>query len=356
MALDWRYMRLTSMKIRKSIGLICALFLFLLNTQSASAAGNVNGRWVNPITDICWKCLFPLTIGSIPVTPVLPDTSVNQNTSLSSTLPDTPNPSSPIQLCPMGIGYRVGVAIGFWEPFAMTDVTATPGNMVNMGGMSVSVSKLKTGTGTNESNTVGQSFYQVHWYKYPALSWLNIITSLACKQTGDMDIGYMTELDPMWSDSSLSALINPEAILFANPVSQAACAADSVSALVSKPIDALFWCAGSQGSMYPFNGFVSNSFSPLSVSVLLSERMDFKLHREGLIQDSIGKDKAVCFTYPTVIMPKSRYRYQMVNMIPDSGSCHPFGRSTLSWGYLHTLPMMKRNFGYVIWRKRNCVV
>ena len=342
----------------KRLGFFLSLTLCLFCFSEETIAGSVsaNGRWVNPVSDICWKCLFPLTIGSTPVTPVVADSSANANSSLSATLPDTPNPASPIQLCPMGIGYRVGVAIGFWEPFAMTDVTATPGNMVNMGGMSVSMNKLKTGTGTNNYETTGQSFYQVHWYKYPALSWLNIITALACKQTGDMDIGYMTELDPMWSDSSLSALINPEAILFANPISQAACAADSISALVYLPIDALFWCAGSQGSMYPFNGFVSNSFSPLSVSVLLSERMDFKLHREGLIQDSIGADTAVCYTYPTVIMPKSRYRYQMVNMIPDASSCHPFGRSTLTWGYLHNLPIMKRNFGYVIWRKRNCVV
>jgi conjugal transfer pilus assembly protein TraU len=47
--------------------------------------------------------------------------------------PDTNNPASPIQICPVGILYRIGLAIGFWEPMAMTDVTREPGVMVNMG-------------------------------------------------------------------------------------------------------------------------------------------------------------------------------------------------------------------------------
>ncbi|MHD0335553.1 TraU family protein (plasmid) [Escherichia coli] len=55
------------------------------------------------------------------------------------------------------------------------------------------------------------------------------------------------------------------------------------------PLDVLFWCAGSQGSMYPFNGWVSNESSPLQSSLLVSERMAFKLHRQGMIMETIGK-------------------------------------------------------------------
>lgn len=50
---------------------------------------------------------------------------------------DTSNPSSPIQICPVGILYRIGLAIGFWEPMAMVDVTREPGVMVNMGGFKI---------------------------------------------------------------------------------------------------------------------------------------------------------------------------------------------------------------------------
>nr|WP_240155566.1 conjugal transfer pilus assembly protein TraU [Pantoea multigeneris] len=310
----------------------------------AQADPTCGGRWVNPITDVCWQCLFPMSIGNVQVSAGGP--------------PDTLNPSSPIQLCPAPppLLVRPGIAIGFWEPFAMTDVTRAPGCMVNMGGFTIPIPGSGTGVGTKASGDATGTFYHVHWYKYPLISWLNILSSAACMQGGEYDIGYLTELDPMWHNDNLSLFINPEAMLFANPVAQMACAADAIAATAGKPLDALFWCAGSQGSMYPFTGNLVNESSGLNSSTLLTERMAFKLHREGLILDSVGVNTAVCNEYPTVIMPKSRYRYQMVNTIPDVATCHPFGRSVMLWQTGHEMPTTRKNYGYLIWKKRNCVV
>lgn len=61
------------------------------------------------------------------------------------------------------------------------------------------------------------AFYHVHWYKYPLTYWLNIITSLGCLEGGDLDIAYLSEIDPTWTDSSLTTILNPEAVIFANP-------------------------------------------------------------------------------------------------------------------------------------------
>ncbi|EPE1552608.1 conjugal transfer pilus assembly protein TraU [Escherichia coli] len=190
---------------------------------------------------------------------------------------------------------------------------------------------------------------------YPLTYWLNIITSLGCLEGGDLDIAYLSEIDPTWTDSSLTTILNPEAVIFANPIAQGACAADAIASAFNMPIDALFWCAGSQGSMYPFNGWVSNESSPLQSSLLVSERMAFKLHRQGMIMETIGKNNAVCNEYPSPILPKERWRYQMVNMYPDSGQCHPFGRSVTRWETGKNPPNTKKNFGYLMWRKRNCV-
>ena len=338
-----------------------------------------DGRWVNPVTDVCWSCLFPLTVGDVPVAmqanSVKDDgvkgagsgssgsqTSTQTGSTSSASVatysnnnPDTDNPSMPIQICPMGIFYRIGLAIGYWEPFSMVDVTKEAGRMVSMGGMSINLGQIGRGTEDNSIGDVPGNFMQVHWYKYPLIAWLNIITSLGCMQVGDMDLAYMSELDPMWNDSSLSAVINPEAFIFNNIVAQSACAADAIASSFYKPLDVLFWCAGSQGSMYPFTGYTAQAFSPVQNSVLMAERMAYKLHREGLILDSIGENKAVCYNYPAPIIPKDRYRYQMVSMIPDTESCHPFGRSTLRWEIGHNVPIGMKNFGYIIWRKRNCV-
>jgi conjugal transfer pilus assembly protein TraU len=162
-------------------------------------------------------------------------------------------------------------------------------------------------------------------------------------QTGDMDIAYLSEVDPMWNDSTLSMIINPEAALFGNLIAQAACAADAAASSAGLPLSPLFWCAGAQGSMYPFTGYTSGEFSPLESSLLVSERMAYKLHREGLVMNSVGADTAVCFQYPSPIIPKERWRYQMVNMYPETSSCHPFGASTQLWGTT-TTPSVQKEF------------
>ncbi|EEY3190817.1 conjugal transfer protein TraU, partial [Escherichia coli] len=65
--------------------------------------------------------------------------------------------------------------------------------------------------------------------------------------------------------------------------------------------------------------------------------------------------RAVCFEYPSPIIPKSRWRYHMVNKYPDAGQCHPLGRSVTRWEAGKNMPNDRRNFGYLFWRKRNCV-
>lgn len=322
--------------------LLGALFVPLMVTSSpARAADAGDGRWVNPISDVCWNCLFPMTLGNIQLA--------------SGPQKDTNNPSMPIQICPMGVLYRLGLAIGFWEPMAMVDVTREPGVMVNMGGFKIDLGRTGTGTAGQSDRPAAGTFYHVHWYKYPLIFWLNIITSLGCLQTGDMDIAYLSEVDPLWNDSTLSMIINPEAALFGNLIAQAACAADAAASSAGLPLSPLFWCAGSQGSYYPLTGYTSGEFSPLESSLLVSERMAFKMHREGLVWNSVGVDTAVCHQYPSPIIPKERWRYQMVNMYPETNNCHPFGASTQMWGTGHNSPQSKKNFGYLFWRKRNCV-
>ena len=315
----------------------------LLASGSLQASDQCDGHFVNPVTDICWSCLFPLSIGSATVAP-------GDN-------PDTDNPDWPVQACKTDLAYRLGMAIGYWEPFAMTDVTRTPYCLVNLGGVDADVG-LGGARGATEAQSTGTTaaFYQVHWYKYPLISWLNILTSVGCMQSGDYDIGYLSELDPTWSDDELAFILNPEAVLFGNPASQMACLADAAAASFGSSINSLFWCMGAQGSSYPLTGHISAEYSVLESATLLTERMAFKLHREGLIKDSSGKDVEVCTTHVKTIIPKDRYRYQMTNPTPDSQSCHPFGHTTTTWQTGKLTPADKGNYGEVVWRKRNCVV
>ncbi len=128
----------------------------------------------------------------------------------------------PIQICPAlpPLFRRIGLAIGYWEPMALTDVTRSPGCMVNLGFSLPAFGKTAQGTAKKDEKQVNGAFYHVHWYKYPLTYWLNIITSLGCLEGGDLDIAYLSEIDPTWTDSSLTTILNPEAVIFANPIAQ----------------------------------------------------------------------------------------------------------------------------------------
>lgn len=312
-------------------------------SQCVWAGSTCHGNFVNPITDVCWSCLFPITIGSSQV--------------MSGNQSDTPNPSLPICACGSPV-IHPGISTGFWEPIALTDVTRTPYCMVNLGGLQLPMGTLlEQGDAESAQSNDNSSFYYVHWYKYPLLYWLNIITDGLCLETGDLDIAYLTELDPTWNDDELGFLQNPEAFLFGNFIAQGACAADSVAASISHPLDALFWCAGSQGSFYPMNGHVQEHVGGVQASLLVTERMAYKLHRDQLLTDSVGENSpALCYNPRLPIIPKSRYRYQMVNPVPTVGAngCHPFGATTSIWEAGHEIPFTGEDFGYLIFRKRNC--
>lgn len=335
------------MSFLKKVNISTLMIILLHFNLNAHADSLCHGHFANPITDVCWSCLFPISIGSSEV--------------VSDGEPDTGNPTAPICTCPMvPSGIRIGLSIGFWEPMALVDVTRHPYCMVNLGGVQLNMGQYGSEGEVDKSETEqGGSFYEVHWYKFPLLLWLNVLTDMMCVEQGDFDIGYLTELDPTWHDDELGFLLNPEALLFGNLGAQAACSADSLAAVTGLPIDTLFWCAGAQGSMYPLEGEVQETLGGVQASTLLTERMAFKMHREGLLWDSVGQNSpALCSEYPSPILPKSRYRYQMVNPIPTAtggeNGCHAFGHTTTLWESMHEYPYSGEDFGYLVWRKRNC--
>ncbi|MHC0449638.1 MAG: TraU family protein [Candidatus Lariskella arthropodorum] len=49
----------------KLISIFVAL-IYITGAQRAQG-GACQGRFLNPITDICWSCIFPITVGSVPI-------------------------------------------------------------------------------------------------------------------------------------------------------------------------------------------------------------------------------------------------------------------------------------------------
>jgi hypothetical protein len=170
--------------------------------------------------------VFPLTIGSASL--------------VSDGQDDIGNPSNPICFC--SNPPRIGVSIGFWEPVRLVDVTRTPFCMVGLGGIAIDPGiEVPRGAQVGHDSQTRNSFYQVHWYTNPILYWLEVLLDFPCLEKGSLDLVYLTEVDPLWADDELTAILNPEAVLFANAPAKAACAADCVASTAGLGIASLFW-------------------------------------------------------------------------------------------------------------------
>ena len=136
---------------------LAALALAALLWSVPASAQSCTGRFVNPISDVCWECLFPISIGPITIG------------SVSGVL-DTPNPSSPICLCGSPIP-RIGLSLGVWEPARLVDATRAPWCFPNLGGLTIDPG-LPAGrgrTGAAGGDGAKGSVWHAHYYMYPLL-------------------------------------------------------------------------------------------------------------------------------------------------------------------------------------------
>ena len=324
--------------------------LFALASTFVHAADSLTctGKFPNPITDICWSCILPMSIGSATVANF-------------DGQEDIANPSNPV--CSCGVNPTIGLSIGFWEPARHVEVVRKPFCLVSLGGIDLDPGVAAPAAARftrSEGDGDGGSFYQAHFYVNPVLYWLEVVTDFPCLERGSFDLAYLTEVDPLWNDDELTLILNPEAVLFANPVAVAACAADCVAATAGFGIAEMFWCAGCQGGIYPFDGHVPYHMGGVRTAALLAQRLTAKMHRELLAWGWHGK-AGLCGPYFLPAMDKTAYKTQLTYPVANTGKdggrcCQPFGRSTIVWGAGKEYPVRGEDFAFMLFRKRNCCV
>ncbi len=319
----------------------CFFFLLILTSSVHS-----QDTFINPVTDICWECVFPMKILGQEVEP-------NLNT--ISKPPKLKNIKGTDLFCYChGVPPKPGIPISFWEPSKMVDVTKQAYKLVGLGGISIGQSTIKN-RGTLGSSRMGsrKSFSHVHIYDYPVLALLDILTDFACIETGTLDMQYFSELDYTWYDDSLANIINPEVALFANPLAQAACVADCAGSSINQPLDKLFWCAGCQGSLYPFSGHVGSFRGLIQESLLLTQRALAKMHRTGMITGYESGN--YCERSYMPIWKKSLYKIQMARPVANtSDGCTTLGGTEVIWGAGKAYPKEGEEFVYILWTKKQC--
>lgn len=317
-------------------------------TAGAAGAASCTGRFPNPITDICWSCILPLSIGSARIGNL-------------GDQEDIDNPASP--LCSCGVNPVIGLSIGFWEPARHVEVVRKPFCLASLGGIDLDpgIPAPEAARFTRpEGDGDGGAFYQAHFYVNPVLHYLEAVTDFPCLERGSFDLAYLTEVDPLWGDDELTLILNPEAALFANPVGIAACAADCVAASLGLGVRELFWCAGCQGSVYPMNGHVPYHLGGVRTAALLAQRLTAKMHRELVAWGWHGQ-RGLCGPYFEPVMDKTAYKTQLTfpvaNTSKEAGKCcQPLGRTTITWGAGKEYPVRGEDFAFLLFRKRNCCV
>lgn len=316
--------------------LCCAIVL----SMQRQAFAVCHGVFLNPVTDVCWECILPIKIGGVPAWP--------------SDLVDSPDlTKSPVMACPTPIGPRPCVPTSFWEPARFVETVKEPFCFPSIGTSLGNPSPGTLGGGIKKQGS-HSTFAQSHYFIFPVWALMDVVLNSACVENEGFDVAYITEVDPLWNDDLLMAMLEPEAILFANPLAQLACVADAVASNLGLPLSPLFWCMGSWGSAYPLTGH-HNSADYVQGNAAIAAKTIYKMGRQLLLMDPAV---ALCAAVPTPIWVKEHYRLQEAKPVRDF-ICHPIGVSSMVWGYAKNPPYGAAgnsgdNFLWLIFRKHDC--
>jgi conjugal transfer pilus assembly protein TraU len=251
-----------------------------------------------------------------------------------------------------------GLTLGLWSPARLVELVTTPWCSPSLGGLKINSSllRLRGTTGQAEYDNGEIAFFNYHYFAYPLYIMLDLFWEDRCNADGykDFDLMYVSELDPTWNNDELAFFTQPEVALFANPVAISSCIADGAAASLGEPIDAMFWCAGTWGSLYPFSGMVNPTVgADPRLTSLLAVRATAALHRRGLAFRTMGDD-ALCGGKVDPFIPKSQYRMTMFYPVADTQRSHAIGESTFRWGMAHTYPGPGDSHVQILWRFQDC--
>lgn len=326
---------------------VLSLFLLLAALGAEAGTSCPNAEILGPkiISNMCWKCVMPIRIAG----KTLADSD-------DSFVPDNAAKKN-VCVCKDNAGMpHVGLLTSFWEPYRLIEFERTPGCLSVLNGTQLNYNPLMRGRhGSGIKGRKETIFTHYHYYSYPLMYLLDLYTGKGCNPGGysDLDLMFMSELDPTWGDAELSLFANPEALLFANPAGVVACIPDALATLSGNPIDALFWCAGTWGQIYPINGHLPDDNGVLKATSLGSVRVLTQLHRRGFAWKTVGDD-AMCGGELSPIFPKSQYKFTSAWPVADTELSRRVGELVELWGANKLLPAAGEDPVYVVWRWLDC--
>lgn len=376
-----------------------AIFLALLLSMSPPASAqeldvicpNARIFGAGLFTKVCWSAMFPMKLAGITIF----------HSQDGATPPEGASTIKGACFCGGDLSRgqlpTIGFPISFWQPARIMEVTKRPYCFPAMGGISLPSGTATAGGRRTVGGTVAwetspdprkSAMYNWNYYTFPLFAMLKLMDIPGCNTGGfdDFDLMQMSAFFPNWYKPGLSFLINPEVLLFSNPVALSALPVDCAAVMTGKPLDKLFWAVGCWGGVYPFDGFLLNNSSPVQGSSLIMTRAMSMMARlpASMVLRTTGND-AICQAQPMPLFKKTQFRAQMMFPIAEArgtnapppapytdttsggtqvpeidpaflqrGCAHWFGQNTLKWGEWRTRPATGEDFVYMVWQWTDC--
>ncbi len=327
-------------KTKNSKQFLFVLFLLLIvQVQVVFAEEGCRGSFINVIKDIRWDAMFPVEIAGIEI-------------KSPSELKNPDKIGQVVCVCKKSNKVVLGITVSYWAPTRFVETTKIPFCFPILGGLKLNNPNQGTKVGGEETDTPATK-QSAHWYVMPIWHMMDLFLDVPCLPVEGFDLAYITEVDPTWNNDSVGFILNPEALLVANPVAQMACMADSVASTADYPLDQLFWCMGAWNNPYPMTGTVSES-NYIKGNVSLASRMIYKMNRE-LIHWDTAVD--ICGAQITPFWIKTHYKMHMVK--PTRSEPMYIGRPSILWETGKNMPYGTQsnspdNFGYMMFQRVKC--
>ncbi|MHB1755564.1 MAG: TraU family protein [bacterium] len=296
-------------------------------------------------TAVDWAGIFPIRIGGAVVAPGIPDKQ------------DYLPPACFCQRLPPPAPPIPGITFSMWQPAHLTEVVEQPYCFPSLGFQIPNPTGVY-GNGSGPSKGHGLTFYQSHYYNFPLLNILGIAQDLICLQSpfgSNINLPFISEPDPMWQSDILATFGSPEAILFANPIAQTSCIADSVAAQVYQPLDPMFWCMGSWGGVFPVSGDTRGGKDMVQGAAAIAAKTQFLMHEYLNQFGTVGPPTymGVCQDYPDPVWIKSAVRYDMSMPVPEP-VVQPIGQTSVVWSMAKDLPALGGNYVFTTFTEQDC--
>ncbi|MDI3258410.1 MAG: TraU family protein [Sinobacteraceae bacterium] len=315
-------------------------------TEGASEATN-EGKWFNPVTDPDWSNDFwPIVIAGVSTGQDQPPTVYEPTIcECPSRLFGEPLP---------------GIGITYWEGKFIYEVTRKPGVLMTMGGQNILGSTYAKQTGGAKGITAGAGSpsgtrSQVHAYNYPVMEVVGDMFDDMCMNDNDgFNLDALTEIDPTWQNDTWALITSPETSLFADAILHLACAVEALVSAFTYPLDPVFWCSGSWGSVYPFSGNTNAHNGNQQGNASLLSKFIARQFRFGMMYMTAGPG-AQCSPTMSPIWLKSQFRVDPIFPQAKRGPSIYIGQTEVRWGYFPPANYPQHeSSAYLVWNAKQC--